>query len=675
VLRRIWCAKGDENAMNQQNGRDLVSLTTFAMVFAPWTLAASSPTALAENERDASRAYVMETTTLMPEAIASFGAAVANDWLYVYGGHVGQTHQHSTANLSQSFRRLNLLDRTSWEDLPPARPLQGVTIVSHTGRVYRIGGMSAHNRAGEPEQLASVADFACFDPSTRAWQDLPPLPEPRSSHDAAILGDRLYVVGGWNHRDGEENWHTTAHAIDLASASPHWEAMPAPPFQRRALAVAAADGKLFVLGGLTPQRRRCREVNIFDPQTGAWSRGPQLPMDGFGVSAVGIGRKLYVSGMDGNVYALDAGMDRWERVETLVFPRYLHRLVALGESQLAALGGAAPRAGHLRSIEWIELADRPERPQLWSWVIPFPGDAKNRQGIFLKGSELFVFGGNNSLAQHDFEPKNFLSEAYRISLETMTVSPLADFPVRRQSMQTAIMDDAGFAVGGFGHDGQTARTWGEVLRYDFDADRWSQLAARLPEPRTQFGLVQHEERLWVFGGLDFDRRREDSAFHHPLEVLSWNPREDNATFMPTSYRLPRPRRAFGGALLDNRYYLVGGLREDFATVEACDVFDFDTLDWTSIPSPARPLISSELVALGGRLYLAGGAVPTGRREAEPNQSLEVYDPQTRRWTTLIENLPMSTRHMRMFALRDRLLLYSAYDVGTKAVHLLIIEPQ
>ena len=38
--------------------------------------------------------------------------------------------------------------------------------------------------------------FARFDPESNSWEDLPPLPEGRSSLDAAVVGDTLYVVGG-----------------------------------------------------------------------------------------------------------------------------------------------------------------------------------------------------------------------------------------------------------------------------------------------------------------------------------------------------------------------------------------------------------------------------------------------------------------------------------------------
>ncbi|MEX1224170.1 MAG: kelch repeat-containing protein, partial [Pirellulales bacterium] len=84
------------------------------------TLTLSPPSSAAKPADDSASALPK-----LPEPVASFGAAVAGDWLYVYGGHVGKTHQHSADNLSQHFRRLHLRKPKQWEELPMQTPLQG----------------------------------------------------------------------------------------------------------------------------------------------------------------------------------------------------------------------------------------------------------------------------------------------------------------------------------------------------------------------------------------------------------------------------------------------------------------------------------------------------------------------------------------------------------------------
>ncbi len=169
----------------------------------------------------------------LPEPIASFGAAVADGWLYVYSGHTGAEHEHSRDNLSGHFCRLNLNGGEQWEELPMQTPLQGLPLVTHDGKLYRVGGVNSLNAADEAEDMHSTDEFACFDPASGVWTKLPSLPEPRSSHDAVVIGDKLYVVGGWQLSGASPGvWRDTAWSFDLANPNQEWEAIdttPLPP--------------------------------------------------------------------------------------------------------------------------------------------------------------------------------------------------------------------------------------------------------------------------------------------------------------------------------------------------------------------------------------------------------------------------------------------------------------
>lgn len=634
----------------------------------------------------ASQSSITVDCPVLPEGIASFGACVSGNWLYVYSGHIGRAHQHSIENLSRAFRRLNLLDMKTWEELPPGPPLQSVSLVAHGRFVYRVGGLSAKNHKGEDEDLHSVDDFFRFDTLKRTWEELPSLPEPRSSHDATVAGSQVFVVGGWNLQGESKEWLRSSYVVDLSADTLEWKELPAAPFESRAIAVASLDGNLYAVGGITSERDLSSEVHVLDPRTGEWRQGPQLPDNGFGAAAVVVSGSLYVSGMDGVVRKLAEDHKAWEAVSTLVFPRFFHRFVAW-DGGVLAVGGAA-HGDHLRVIEPVNLGRTPSLSRTLSWTLPFPGDARNRQGVFLSGNRLYVFGGNESLRQHEFGPENFSSEGFYVELGSLRVQAVADFPVKRQSMRSIVVGKSEsrdthrsgfrrsrsriFVVGGFGHDGERARSHAEVFSFEEKAGEWSRLSELL-SPRSQFGLSFQQDRLWVFGGLDYDPRREKAqAFQHPLDVLTWDTGSESS-FEPSGIRLPQPRRAFGGATLTEKFYLVGGMREDFELVETPDVFDFKSRSWERIPPPSRPRISPDLVALGGKLYLSGGSSPKSESGFEPNASLERFDPESSTWTELLDSLPVPSRHARMLRLRDRLLLYSTHnDLG--ALRISVVEP-
>ena len=188
--------------------------------------------------------------------------------------------------------------------------------MTHGGKLYRIGGFTAQNAEGEDHELVSQDTVACYEPGSEIWTPMPPLPECRSSHDAAVVGDSIYVVGGWKMADGDHHWHTTAWKLDPASDKPKWEAIAEPPFQRRALALAAHNNKLYVVGGMQNEGGPTTAVAIYDPAKNEWSEGPKLfvkaaakpkdgekprrsmssgAMAGFGASAFATGGSLYVT--------------------------------------------------------------------------------------------------------------------------------------------------------------------------------------------------------------------------------------------------------------------------------------------------------------------------------------------------------------------------------------------
>ncbi len=293
----------------------------------------------------------------MPEAFSSFGAAVSDGYVYVYGGHVGKTHTYSTEAVTSKFRRLNVSDPRAWEELPGGPGLQGLALVSHGGKLYRIGGMSPRNKPDESSDNISTAVCAVYDPKLGKWNTLPDMPAGRSSHDATIVGDKIVVVGGWqlNGRGNKSTWLDTSLVLDLSKKPLRWESIKQ-PFQRRALNVAALEGKVYVVCGMTPDNDIEKTIDILDLATRQWSQGPALPgpmRNAFTPAACVAGDRLYVSPSDGVLYRLNEKKIAWENIATFEKQRSVHRVVSARDDLLLILGGAS-KAGNLADVESIE---------------------------------------------------------------------------------------------------------------------------------------------------------------------------------------------------------------------------------------------------------------------------------------------------------------------------------
>lgn len=78
----------------------------------------------------------------------------------------------------------------SWQraaDLPEAR--SGVAAAYYQGRIHVFGGRAADNRT-------TLSAHSSLAPGDANWTGEPDLPSPRTSADAAVLGDGVYLVGG-----------------------------------------------------------------------------------------------------------------------------------------------------------------------------------------------------------------------------------------------------------------------------------------------------------------------------------------------------------------------------------------------------------------------------------------------------------------------------------------------
>jgi len=365
--------KAVENKSGELDGKKYQESRSYAMLVIdtsaalPAAAASSSPTGTRQPQRIPGHGTGMSGMPPMPEkldavkyptqlpvATSSFGAVAVDGYLYYYGGHIARTHSYSVEAVTGQFARLKLADASAqWETLPGGPGLQGMNLAAHGGKVYRVGGMQPRNYPGTKAELYSVPDVARFDPGTKQWESLPSLPEPRSSHDVVVVGDKLIVVGGWNMnaRDGN-TWVNTTLVMDLGDSRPAWKPVQQ-PFERRALIAAVFEGKVYIAGGLDAESEVHRTVDIFDPATGAWSTGPELPgkpLNGFSPAACVLGGKLYVSVADGTMYVLNDQKSGWDKVGVAT-PRIVHRLIPVG-SQVLIVGGAM-RGVNLDLIETL----------------------------------------------------------------------------------------------------------------------------------------------------------------------------------------------------------------------------------------------------------------------------------------------------------------------------------
>jgi N-acetylneuraminic acid mutarotase len=615
----------------------------------------------------------LDRPILLPQARTSFGAAVVGNQVYLYGGHSGAPHEYDAESTLSDLLVISFADAAPPRLLARGAALQSPALVADGERLILIGGMTPLNAPGNAESLRSSADCQTWDLAAQKWSALPPLPAPRSSHDAVLSGRTLIVAGGWNLQpDAEPVWHTSVCLLDLDNPAAGWREIAA-PFQRRGLAVASAAGKIWVIGGMTNAGKMSSRVDALDPQSGEWTIGPSFPGFGFGLAACALNGRIHASGRDGSLYRLNPSAGTWETAGTLLFPRFFHRLLPTADGRLLAIGGRALEGPALLA-EFLDPDGTASGLRLAAVEFQAPSSAKNRQTLILRGETLQVLGGNLSLAQHDFHPEDFSAERLDLHLPSLTTR-LAEMPAAFQSASAIVFEEpaASYALGGFGHDGESERALPAIYQLQATPGNWTRHAAALPTPRTQFAAVTLGARAYLFGGWDFVAGEGDNEISFPLEVLSWDPAAESAP-VDTGWRLPRPRRAFAGERLGDVVYLVGGMGNDFATVTATDVLDLRSGAWSEGPALPQGLVGAQLIRLEDRLFLMGGSWIDAAGKAATNQSLWELDAAAAQWRTLAEELPIGMRHALAVAYRGRILVLRTHFSEAGRASLAWIEP-
>ena len=59
----------------------------------------------------------------------------------------------------------------------------------YQGRIYYAGGLDPYHKVSTPW-------FSVYDPETDTWTELPDMPHTRDHFGAAIVGGKLYAIGG-----------------------------------------------------------------------------------------------------------------------------------------------------------------------------------------------------------------------------------------------------------------------------------------------------------------------------------------------------------------------------------------------------------------------------------------------------------------------------------------------
>jgi subtilisin family serine protease len=240
-----------------------------------------------------------EALPTMPRGIMDNNVVLLDGAVYSIGGtdgstSVGEVYKYDIA-------------AGSWEQLPDGPgAIQATGYGAIDGMAYLVGGFG--------DGLDGRTRI--FDPATGGWSTGAAAPGGRAAPGSAVLDGQLYVVAGCT------TGSCSPFATDVFRYDPladSWETLAPYPEPAAFLSCGGVSGVVVCAGGVNGAGGLA-STYVFDPASGSWTQGADMPVDLWGSGYHGANGMLLVSGgaaQDGAVltnegYAYDPLANAWE---------------------------------------------------------------------------------------------------------------------------------------------------------------------------------------------------------------------------------------------------------------------------------------------------------------------------------------------------------------------------
>ncbi|XP_077984100.1 kelch-like protein 5 [Glandiceps talaboti] len=195
--------------------------------------------------------------TMMP-AMAThrhgLGVGVLEVPMYAVGGHDGWSYLATVERWDPQSRQWSFVS-------PMSIPRSTVGVAVLNGKLYAVGGRDGSS---------CLRSVECYDPHTNKWSMCAPMTKRRGGVGVAVCNGCLYAVGG---HDAPASQQTSKQFDCVERLDPRldtWMAVSPMNICRDAVGVAVLGDKLYAVGGYDGQAY-LNAVECYDPQNNEWT--------------------------------------------------------------------------------------------------------------------------------------------------------------------------------------------------------------------------------------------------------------------------------------------------------------------------------------------------------------------------------------------------------------------
>jgi hypothetical protein len=278
-------------------------------------------------------------------------------------------------------------------------------------------------------------------------------------------------------------------AVDQAAPG-RWIELTPMPSARQEVAVAAHEGRVWVIGGLASNTEPVATVETFDPTAGLWETRTSLPVPLHHAAAAVVGNRLFVIGgyaggrvswtASDAVYEFVPTSQAWEARAALPTPRGALAVAVLND-RIHALGGSGESVTNAHEV-YDPAANR------WRSANPMPTARDHLAAVAFQG-RVWALGGRASFMGEQYANV----EIYDPGADSwQTGGPL---PVGRGGLAAAALPDRILVFGGEA----PLRIFSATEMWEVSGQRWI-AKEPMPTPRHGIGAAVIDGRVFVPAG-------------------------------------------------------------------------------------------------------------------------------------------------------------------------------
>ena len=327
---------------------------------------------------------------------------------------------------------------TSSTDFPVVQPYQPTNHGSSDGFIMKIIPDSitpTPTRTGTPP---TATPTACV-PGVTSWRTEPAFSISRDYATAAVVGGKLYVIGG-EHTGMEPPYIAQVERFDPVTSS--WDTVAPIPVAASRMAAATVGTKIYVAGGWTVRQGFTLDLmQIYDTATNTWTQGSHLPGPRSGAVAVAYNGKVYIIGGAGDSSAASTVYEYDPTTNTYATKAPMP--TAQDSMGAAAVGSRIYVAG---GYDYVHYAYDPAA-NTWSTIADPPFSANFMwSGVFALNGELWVEGGYDNYNRRGYPPTQEV-QIYNPSTNSWHFGPAFNAP-RSRSRAVGVINGRGYVAGG-----------------------------------------------------------------------------------------------------------------------------------------------------------------------------------------------------------------------------------